>query len=80
MEKINKKSYAHTLEREILKIEKSFPSHKLTTMKNLTYLLKPNIFNELSQSQQSKVMIQVKKNCIQALNSFSIFLSKNLKS
>ena len=71
MAKINKKSYASYLEREILKIEKSFPSHKLTTKKNLTYLLKPNIFNELSQSQQSKVMIQVKENCMQALKELS---------
>ena len=71
MVKINKKSYASYLEREILKIEKSFPSHKLTTKKNLTYLLKPNIFNELSQSQQSKIMIQVKENCMQALKEIS---------
>jgi len=71
MAKINKKIHDLHLEREILKIEKSFPSHKLTTMKNLTYLLKPQIFKELSQSQQSKIMIQVKENCMQALKELS---------
>jgi len=71
MAKINKKSHALRLERETLKIEKSFPSHKLCNMKNLTYLLKPQIFKELSKSQQSKVMIQVKENCMQALKELS---------
>ena len=55
------------LEREILKTENSFPSHKLTTMKNLTYLIKPQFFRVLSQSQQSKVMKEVKENCKQSL-------------
>ena len=71
MAKINKKTHDLRLDRAILKIEKSFPSHKLTTMKNLTYLLKPQIFKELSKSQQSKVMIQVKENCMQALKELS---------
>ena len=71
MAKINKKIHDLHLEREKLNIEKSFPSHKLTTMKNLTYLLKPQIFKELSKSQQSRVMKEVKENCMQALKELS---------
>ena len=71
MTKINKKTHDLRLDREIIKIEKSFPSHKLTSKKNLTYLLKPDFFNELSKSQQTKVMKQVKENCTQTLNELS---------
>ena len=59
------------LEREKSKIEKLFPSHKLTTYTNLTYLLRPELLKELSQSQQSKVLRQVTENCKKALHELS---------
>ena len=53
------KSHDSRLAKAMLEIEKSFPSHKMTTMKNLTYLLKPELLKELSQSQQSKILKRV---------------------
>ena len=65
------KSHESRLAKAMLEIEKSFPSHKMTTMKNLTYLLRPELLKELSQSQQSKVLRQVKENCTSALHELS---------
>ena len=65
------KSHNLRLEKEKLKIEKLFTSHKLTNMKNLTYLVRPALFKELSQGQQSKILNEVKENCMQALKELS---------
>lgn len=59
------------LENEMIDIEKQFSSHKLLTMRNLTYLLKPDIFNELGRTQKAKIMKEVKENCMQALKELS---------
>ena len=61
------KSHKIRLEKAMLEIENSFPSHKMTTMKNLTYLLKPELLKELSQSQQSKILKRVSWDCIHNL-------------
>ena len=62
-----KKDHVSRLEREMINIEKQFSSHKLVTMRNLTYLLKSDIFNELGRTQKAKIMKEVKENCKQAL-------------
>ena len=55
------------LEREKLKIEKAFPSHKLCNMNNLTYLLKPELLEELHTSSKSKILRKIQDDCTQAL-------------
>ena len=61
------KSHDLRLRKALLEIEKSFPSHELTTMKNLTYLVRPELLKELSQSQQSKIVRQVSRDCMESL-------------
>ena len=63
---MGKKPILH-LEHEKLKIEKAFPSHKLCNINNLTYLLKPELLEELHKSSKSKILRKIQDDCKQAL-------------